>query len=384
MARNALTQRAPYKLTIPNDGSDVAFYIYGSNDGRANIMFNQDQDRNWKTILCVFALILTVTAILSPRSEKTAIALSNPPADWNNHGDSTLAMSDGLRGGLEGTIYVHPGQTINFTIKKLEDLDTYLVDNTYHPDDQVVGEITQSGGTVSITGTSSLWDVSVGPADVVVPGFTVPADAPSGGTISIQMGVYDTRDESDPRHDEYQPADVFEFTVDSNYPAGMSVDHVDNPLIYTGIPTNSTKGQAVAFLLATGTPPSGRSNWNGTVVTESVSPGVRVAGTFNAAALDANGLVVPAPISGSSFTFGTAVDPTTHASIDNEFTDTHIRGFPFDIRANAGNVTYVNVQTFSADSSHHYAFTVMSTGGPSIQEQAGSETHSCVITISVN
>jgi hypothetical protein len=164
------------------------------------------------------------------------------------------------------TRYVAPGCNLIWDIKNFVEKDTYTNEcsqQTQYDDDTKQGRLRKTGGTVA--GDWSQTFTTDGPVT-----YTVPAGAEAGQTITIALEAHDTRQQGDARHDDWGTYATWNFVVRTDCPASLTVDALTD---VTGqVPAGCTKGVWDATMKANGDPPPGRTNWNGTTLTETLGP----------------------------------------------------------------------------------------------------------------
>lgn len=180
---------------------------------------------------------------------------------WAPTPDPKVKAADGFGSDLAfSPRFVAPSQEITFPIQSVEDEDTNCLEKDKDPN--VEAKIAKTGGTVQGTWASRTFS---GATYIT---YTVPANAQEGQTIELAFQAYDTREASDPRHDQLTTVRTYDFTVRQVYPATLTVDNTQDT---TGtVPVNETLGKATVRMVAGGTPPEGEQDWNGTVFTESL------------------------------------------------------------------------------------------------------------------
>lgn len=273
----------------------------------------------------------------------TALAAST----WSNAGIQSLIVHDDFYPSSM-TRYVAPGCKISFRVVSLIDEDTETVNcipqTSVDDSDKKEGRLRKSGGTVG----GQPWSATFTQKGSTLYTYEVPADATPGQTITIVAEIHDTRDASDPRHDDWSTKETWNFTVSTDCPDTMTVDALDDQ---SGArpATGESYGQYRATMKASGTPPAGRSNWNGTTVTETVGA---LAGN---AAEWAAGIIGTASESDVTYTFGTAAN--------DKFYDEHSMEYAgIALATGVNTASCTSSQVYKCSATKSYTFIITRTG----------------------
>jgi len=218
-----------------------------------------------------------------------------------------------------GTVYVAPGSELTFVVNQAYDKDTKYncsgVKIDEYDDSETQGKLQEIDGTID-------WD-----ADDITFGlvstyehlsFNVPTDATNGETFTINLWFGDSRTTGD-RCDGLTLLKTWNFEISTACPDSMSCESMTDtqngswakPL------SGCSYGSYIAVMKANGTPPAGRSNWNGTAVDEEVGVSEESANPSNFK----TGVIGIPGTSGGTFVFRNI--GTTESPANNKFYDQH-------------------------------------------------------------
>jgi hypothetical protein len=296
-----------------------------------------------RTKLLMVTVLLTTCLMLAGAAQAAVT--------WSNQGQQSLLVNSNFYPPSMQR-YVAPGAKIVFDVGEIIEKDSQWdcgVKLGEYDDPEKQGRLRKSGGTCP--GTWSVTFSSTGRQT-----YTVPTDpANIGKTIIIVAELHDTRPVVELRHDEWSTHGTWSFIISADCPESMSASMIDK----SGTRPNpgETYGAYWAIMAAVGTPPAGRSNWNGTTVTEAVGPAVGNPAEW------APGVIGSPDTSGSTFTFGTYVNDQQQLE-DNKFRDMHSTNSPTltYMAAGVNQASYTRAQVYTCKATKTYSFTITRTG----------------------
>lgn len=209
-----------------------------------------------------------------------SVAFSDPAnPGWTNMGEQKLVLDAGTPAGVP--IFISPGQVLRINVMEVVEKDTKPgTTPEQEDDDQKEIQVRKTSGVKLLKGSTNdefTSELSSGP----FPGqmiITVDPSAQENGTFTLEFRLHDKR-EDDNRHDDWTTMKTLTFTVSAACPDDIQqVDWDDQtPDPPDDLPNGETRsGPGIATLQATGNPPAGRADWNGTLISEDIGAPIDV------------------------------------------------------------------------------------------------------------